>query len=225
MNDKKISFIICVNNERIYREAEIYIKSLVIPEKYQIEIMPIYKADSMTSGYNRAMRKTESKYKVYLHQDLFIINKNFIINILDIFNSNKKIGMIGLAGAENIPENGMWGYSEKKVGKVYHIYDNYRIENSLFGREKNYINNVKVIDGLMMATQYDIEWREDIFNGWHFYDMSQSLEFARKGYDVVVPKQEKTWAMHKSGVRFLDESYYKYQKIFLDEYQKEILNS
>lgn len=31
------------------------------------------------------MRESDDKYKVYLHQDTFIINKNFIYDIIDIF--------------------------------------------------------------------------------------------------------------------------------------------
>ena len=36
----------------------------------------------MTSGYNNAMKKTDAKYKVYLHQDVFILNHNFLMDIL-----------------------------------------------------------------------------------------------------------------------------------------------
>ena len=224
MDNRKIAFIICVNNNRLYREAEIYIRNLNIPEGFKIEIIPIFNAESMTSGYNSVMKRNNAKYKVYLHQDLFIINKNFIFDILKIFDENKAIGLIGLAGAEDIPSNGMWGYSENKVGRVYHIYDNFKIENSLFGKAKMNINKVEVVDGLLMATQYDIEWRQDIFDGWHFYDLSQCLEFKKNGYFVVVPKQEETWAMHECGVKFLDENYEKYRLIFLSEYKSYILD-
>lgn len=86
------------------------------------------------------------------------------------------------------------------------------------------INKVEVVDGLLMATQYDIEWRQDIFDGWHFYDLSQCLEFKKNGYFVVVPKQEETWAMHECGVKFLDENYEKYRLIFLSEYKSYILD-
>ena len=83
MDNRKIAFIICVNNNRLYSEAEIYIRNLNIPEGFKIEIIPIFNAESMTSGYNSVMKRNNAKYKVYLHQDLFIINKNFIFDILD----------------------------------------------------------------------------------------------------------------------------------------------
>ena len=47
------------------------------------------------------------------------------------------------------------------------------------------IIEVKGIGGLIMITQYDIPWRDDIFDGWHFYDASQSIEFIRKGFAKI----------------------------------------
>jgi SAM-dependent methyltransferase len=54
---------------------------------------------------------------------------------------------------------------------------------------------VVAIDGMLMVTQYDVEWKEEM-TGWHFYDISQSIEFNKLGYRVVVPYQEKCWVLH-----------------------------
>ncbi len=85
MNNDKICFITCVNDERLYEECLVYINSLDIPKNFSIETVALRGADSIASAYNKAMRETDSKYKVYLHQDAFIINKNFIYDILEIF--------------------------------------------------------------------------------------------------------------------------------------------
>ena len=66
-------------------------------------------AASMTSGYNEGMRASGAKYKVYLHQDTFIVNKNFIQDFLDVFMQDETIGMIGMVGAPRLPASGvMW---------------------------------------------------------------------------------------------------------------------
>ena len=80
---------------------------------------------------------------------------------------------------------------------------------------------VKAIDGLIMATQYDIPWREDLFQGWHFYDISQSLEFNKKGYKVVVPKQDNVWCMHeqKWNKKYAKE-YLEIRETFFEEYKQ-----
>lgn len=55
---------------------------------------------------------------------------------------------------------------------------------------------VQVLDGVFLATSKDIDWREDLFNNWHYYDIAQSFEFQRQGYKVVIPKQRMPWVLH-----------------------------
>ncbi len=56
-----------------------------------------------------------------------------------------------------------------------------------------------MIDGMLMATQYDLPWREDLFMRWDSYDASQSQEFIRHGYQVVVPAMDHPWCLHDCG--------------------------
>lgn len=61
-------------------------------------------------------------------------------------------------------------------------------------------------------------WREDLFTDWHFYDISASLEFARKGYQVVVSHCEDAWCVHSCGFKALGEAYHGQRKRFLRAY-------
>lgn len=51
MNDKKICFIVCVNNDMYIDECVYYIRNLEIPSEYEIDIITVQDAGSMTSGY------------------------------------------------------------------------------------------------------------------------------------------------------------------------------
>ena len=74
MADKnKISFIICTNDELQLQECLMYINLLHIPEGYQTEVITVTDAVSMASGYNEAMRTSDAKYKIYLHQDMWVV--------------------------------------------------------------------------------------------------------------------------------------------------------
>ena len=73
MNDHKFCFIICTNNELLLGEAVLYIHSLIVPDGYSVELLTVKDAASMTSGYNEAMEASDAKYKIYMHQDVFII--------------------------------------------------------------------------------------------------------------------------------------------------------
>lgn len=200
MDNRKVAFISCVNNYTEYNTALHHIHSLKVPKGYRIETIAIEQAASLTSGYNQGMRKSDAKYKVYLHQDVYILNKNFLYDVIDLFESFPKLGMIGVAGGKTLPQ-GMWWTSPETYGAVYHTLRGKGIEEILsFMEVKDYFEKVQAIDGLIMITQYDLQWREDILKGWHFYDVSHSLEFAKAGYDVGVTRQTSIWCMHDCGI-------------------------
>lgn len=215
MNEKKICFIMCVNDEVYEKEQLKYIQELKIPTGYEIEIFSIWEATSMTSGYNEAMHASDAKYKVYMHQDAFIVEPYFIEKMLAVFRE-KEIGMLGVVGSPSLPENAiMW--NGKRTGGLYYNC-RYGTSESQFGNIEGAYQDVEAVDGLLMATQYDLPWREDLFDGWDFYDVSQSAEFSRRGYRVVVPKQKHPWCIHDDG--FLGvKNYYRYREIFLKEYK------
>jgi glycosyltransferase involved in cell wall biosynthesis len=216
-NERKIAFIYCYDDEKLLSESNLAIQSLTIPFGYEKEIIPVENATSMCAGYNIGMHSTDAKYKVYLHQDVFIINKDFINDILEIFENNNKIGLLGVVGGKVIPTNGEWTEANNKFGKVY---DNHTGKMQLISFDDivNDYESVKAVDGLIMISQYDIPWREDVFKGWHFYDISQCVEFLKKGYQVAVPKQEEPWCKHNGEITPLKNGYEENRNIFLDYY-------
>ena len=172
----------------------------------------------MTSGYQQAMLSTDAKYKVYLHQDVFILNRNFIQDSLNIFGSHEKIGMIGMVGTKRLPENGCMWTTPMRTGalrsSVLNTVDDYF--DLPVSASKGYAP-VQAVDGLLMMTSYDLPWREDLDLGWDFYDISQSLEFTKQGYRIVVPYQETPWVLHDNGFLHLG-GYHQARKNFLSVY-------
>ena len=216
-NNKKICFVICTNNELYLEEAIHYVYGLCVPEGYEIEILSTADARSMTSGYNEIMNYTDAKYKIYIHQDVMIIDKDILFKLLEIF-EDESIGMIGVVGSPKLPDNGiMW--NGDRIGAVY-TSNVFCSDMKILGYANNDYEEVEAIDGLFMATQYDIPWREDLFKHWDFYDISQSFEFRKAGYKVVVPKIDKPWVIHDDGLSVLKNSYYEDRLLFLKEYQE-----
>jgi len=213
MNKNKICFIMCANNHRYLQECLLYLNQLSVPADFEVEILSIEDAVSMTSGYNEGMHASDAKYKVYLHQDVFIVNKNFIFDVMKIF-EDATIGMIGVIGSPSMPDS-MIMWSDKRVGRMY--FSSFDQSGESVMGNCHICHNVDAIDGVMMITQYDLEWREDIFNKWDFYDVSQSYEFRKKGYKVVVPALEEPWCIHDDGVPNF-ENFYEERKKFMQEY-------
>lgn len=200
MNDRKISFIICCNDEFYMQECRLYLSELMVPKGYEVDILEVAGAKSMTAGCNEGMQQSDAKYKIYMHQDVFITNKNFLEDILRIFQSDSSIGMLGLVGTPYMSWEGtMW--RGVRFGGFYKLDE--MIEKDLVHRfyplRQGYME-MDAVDGLLMATQYDISWREDVFQKWDFYDVSQSFEFQRAGYKVVVPGQAPEWYIHDCGI-------------------------
>lgn len=215
MNENKFCIIMCVNDDLFYNECIQYIKWLEIPGGMEVEMLEIRDAVSMAAGYNEGMRSSDAKYKIYMHQDVFFRNKHLLGDILSIFRSDDKIGMLGLIGSRQIPDNGVaWHGEMVRDGKKTVAWEQYR-----YSLENDGMWDVETIDGLFMATQYDVPWREDLFDGWDFYDVSQSFEMRRRGYRVVVPVQNQPWYMHDDKVIVSLWEYDKYRKIFWKEYK------
>ena len=214
-DENKICFIICANNDLFYEECVRYIRWLEVPEGMEVELMEIREAASMAAGYNEGMNSSDAKYKVYMHQDVFIINRHFISDIVSLFQFDSSIGMIGMVGSRKIPEHCMmWNGSRVVRGPKRVSWNNYR-----YKREDGFWV-VEGIDGLLMATQYDVPWREDLFDGWDFYDLSQSFEMRRRGYHIIVPVQNHIWFNHDDKTILSLWDYNKYRKIFMKEYME-----
>ena len=222
LDENKICFITCVNDEDWYSEALLYLKHLAIPANMTAEYLPVRGAKSMCAGYNIGMNQSNAKYKVYLHQDTLIVNKNLAQDLKKIF-ADATIGAVGVIGCRNLPKSGVWWDGLRSYGRVLHACEPESVVESHCMEPQGDYMEVEAVDGLFIATQYDIPWREDIFTGWHLYDTSKCKEMQRRGYRVVVPNQEKDfWCIHCPKEKPLASSYRGYQKAFLQEYGSEL---
>ncbi|TYS32957.1 glycosyltransferase family protein [Bacillus pumilus] len=221
MSNSTILFVLCVNDESMFQACFRQLASLPAPHGYHVEVLPIRHASSMTSAYNEAISHP-AQFKIYLHQDTLIVKQQMLLELIPLFLQHPSLGMVGVIGAESVPDNGIWWESADCRGKVIEYrHDTYQLLSFERGQHpvaQDYIN-ASAIDGLFMATQYDVKWREDLFDGFHFYDVSQSLEFVQQGYKVGIAKQEEPWCIHKCGDHFDGEAYEKARQTFLSNYR------
>lgn len=211
---QKFEFIYCVNNPAQFQESWRYVSGLRLPEGYSISKTLLYDTAGICQGYNQAMRNSNAKYKIYLHQDVNIVNPDFLRQILSLFRKYPNLGALGVLGAKRLPPNGIWWEAFQTYGMVYFFNELIECGGEISGDYEK----VQVIDGMIMITQYDLPWREDILKGWHFYDMAQSLEFIKTGFDVGVPRQITPWCSHNTNTPLI--TYQKNQQIFINEYRQ-----
>jgi hypothetical protein len=193
MNRQKFLFVTNVNDEISYYKCQKHIQNLAIPAGFSIDFLPIRGAKSITEAYNQAL-SDDAKYKIYIHQDTFIINTFFLENILELFRSNPALGLIGIAGCKKLPVEGYWWDGVDLVGKVIIEYNQTFIWGK-FREVAEAFEPVEGIDGMLMVTQYDVPWPKRVIDGSHFYDSSHALEFIKRGYLVGVPQQVEPWCI------------------------------
>lgn len=221
MNDKKFCFIICTNNDLMLGECLHYLNHLTIPEGYEIDLLTIQDAASITEGYLSGQQASDAKYKIYIHQDVFILNKNLLQDLLDIFEADPQIGLIGMVGYENISPDGiMWHGKQRgniyrrKPDAPYPPLSEYR-----YSLENDGFSYAAEVDGLFMATSVDLPWDTTNLKDWDFYDAFQSVNYLLAGKKIAVPNQTHPWCLHDDGVALKMLNYNKYRQLFLKKYQ------
>ena len=221
MNEHKFCFIICSNDELYLNECLHYINHLNIPDNYELDLLTISDASSMTSGYQEAMEYSDAKYKIYMHHDVFILNKNFLTDILNIFQSDNQIGLIGMVGYESISPNGIMWHAPRK-GDIYkkkNISYYPPLSKYKYSLIKDGYTCVAEIDGLLMATSVDLPWNTEELKHWDFYDAFHSINFLENGYKIIVPTQKHPWVFHDDNVILNMFNYDKYRQLFLTKYK------
>ena len=221
LNENKICFIICTNNDAFVNECILYLNRLQVPEGMETDLLTVTEARSMLSGYKEACEATDALYKVFLHQDVFILNTGFISDIKAIFDKDENIGLIGMVGSPKMPKDYiMW--SSKRVGNCFLNGDKTDYSGYRYDVKKDGYDIVEAVDGLLMAAKGDVIplLRDDLFDGWDMYDVSLSQEMIRAGKKVAVPRQTMPWCLHDDGGLLSMFNYNKYRKIAIEAYAK-----
>ena len=214
MNEKKIAVI--AQCEKLGHSA-IWsrLSALDIPQGYEVELIEVPSGGAVAGTYQCAMEQSDAKYKVYLSSGSILLRSNFFLDMLRIFVQDRTIGIIGVVGTEQLSTTGLFKESPFIKGRL--LYDN----NSRFEGEPvaGEMEDVMVVGSDLIATQYDIPWRRDLFQQDCFWAEAQCVEFRRKGYRVVVPRQEEAWLLTGKSETTYDEASL---ETFLNTYSKEI---
>lgn len=218
---EKVTFIYCSNDELLLTESINYINCLNVPDGVEVDFIVKKGAKSMAEGYNQAMKGSSSEIKVYLHQDVFILNKNFIKDIMDIFSSDLSIGMIGMVGYERVSSDGIMWHAGQLLGETFERSSKlFNLSTYSYSVENDGYRYVAQIDGLLMATRADVEWNEEYIKGFDFYDAIHSIEMLRAGYKIVVPNSSCPWVLHDDNKPINMENYERARQVFIENYDE-----
>lgn len=215
MDENKIAIIIYKSTNHPIDHIMAMLNTLTIPQGFS-PLANIVGGVNRWRAYNQAMKALDAKYKIYIDERIEFLNKNILVDLIDIFRSDKTIGMIGSSGAITLSTNGNTYDSAKRCGKIVAGPNKGVLKRQdVEGRWQE----VEVLDGFMLATQYDIDWRDDLFNEDSFGDSAQCVEFRRRGYKCVVPHQAQPWLWYHGEIVPYHETAH---DAFLKEYSKDL---
>lgn len=206
-----ISVICCISDPNQFKDfclpslvdaSQFLIKNDLQP----IEIIKIENAKSIFEGYNRGINQAKHNVKLFVHQDVNLLDPVWTIKLLHAFASNPDFALLGLVGTQKLNDKGFWWSSGQQyiVGEVYSGKEK---ANWIF-RSIDKTTPVECIDGFFMAMNRKIYFDETL-TGFHLYDMDQSRKVARLGYNIgVVP--HKAWHIGAIRDQDTDEYFNKY---------------
>ena len=127
---------------------------------------------------------------------------------------------IGNSGTTRMTDDGIWWSSDYYFYRINIYQDNLlNVARCTPSHTDGTIDDAPAIDGIFMATCTDIYWREDLFDNWHFYDISQTYEFRKHGLRTVFLNDTDITLLHELSTKPSPVDYYeKYRQIFLNNY-------
>ena len=88
MDDKKIAIIIHKTDEKIFQETLKSLQELEVPENFSVDILPV-QGEEKFRDYNSAMKNSDAKYKIYVDENVSVLRKNILSEVIKIFKSDK----------------------------------------------------------------------------------------------------------------------------------------
>jgi Glycosyltransferase like family len=194
-----LAFLCCVDDDAKLERLEASVRALEPVAGVDVATFTVREESSLARAYNRLLRDAAGwRYKVYVHQDVVLLNRRLVADLVRLFR-RRTIGLVGLAGCRFLPPSYVWWNGSGLYGRV--LEDRGKGPQLLdFGDPPGEYAPTECVDGLFLATQYDLPWDERI-PGFHFYDVAQSTRFLLGGYEVVVARQGEPWVRHDMGVR------------------------
>lgn len=185
-----ISIIICSRTPALPERLVQNIESTIGCDFEWIVIDNSENRYSIFEAYNLGISKSKGDYWCFVHDDVLFHTQNWGETIAEIFNSNDKIGLLGIAGAKvktKMP-SAWWDCDDLylRMHLKQHFKDG-AIKDWNIGNQIAPLEEVVAIDGVFMVARKDerIRFLESL-TGFHNYDLNLSFEYLQKGYKIMV---------------------------------------
>jgi hypothetical protein len=212
-----LSIIICCNDKEQYNEfcyPALYRTDQLLRMLGQdpLDIQLIYNVETIFKGNNEGIEKAKYPIKVFMHQDVNLLQTTWLMKIVKAFAENPEYGLLGFCGTKKLPARGFW-WEEGKEHLIGELYSGKERAPWVFNRVTE-LTEAECIDSYFMVTNRDVLFDPSL-PGFHLVDMDYSRTFSSLGYKIgVVP--HKAWHIgtirDQDTTKYLEAHYEKWEK-------------
>lgn len=187
------SIVVCSIKQKLLNNLIGSINNTIGPVPFElIQIDNRIRKIPIAKAYNEGIEKAKFPFLVFVHEDIFFHTQNWGEILLNYFESDKKIGLLGVAGTKiktDIPSSWWENERENQVMNIIQHFPNNRTEKILFGFTEEPLTEVVSIDGVFIAMRKNKIRFDERIEGFHNYDQSISLRSRKAGYKNFVTNE------------------------------------
>lgn len=181
-----VSIVICSVNDQFLFQVKKSIEE-TIGISYELLIWDNRdQQNGICEVYNKMAEKAQYPFLLFLHEDVSFRSINWGMILMEYFNNNQDIGMIGVAGSKYKSKMISGWYSGNKSLDAYNIIhkneeDEFRMLSQPSASTK--IHACVSLDGVFMMCRksiwQQIRFDDQLLKGFHFYDIDFSIRASK----------------------------------------------
>ena len=199
MEKREIIFIVQKKNQAAYAACLASIEALRLPEGYTLQTVTVSGGTDLdyTAFSEQVRRQTLARYYIYLDEELCFVNEAFLVELLGIFQSDARIGALGIAGARCLPQSGDWQQAAEKYGAYYYVAGGRALERR-FAEPPGRYAEVQGLEPGLLAVQRSLPYTGQSLPGstMRSWRLAEAAELRRAGWRLVVPGQAQPWCLY-----------------------------
>lgn len=192
-----ISIIICSANSEELAQVSENIRNTVGVVHEIIAIDNHTGSRGICEVYNEGAKRARFDVLCFMHEDIELRTAGWGIKVLEIFNQNPQLGLLGIAGGgyKSLAPSSWYNYHLQENGGFYaNLVQGYRHtgrkETVEYRNPRNQVlSQVACIDGCWMCTRKEavqqFPFDENLLKGFHGYDLDFSIAVNQR-YQVAV---------------------------------------
>lgn len=220
-----ISFIVCSKDSEAYEFHRMNVQKTAGCSIQNIRIDNSAGLAGICAAYNKGAATATGDVLCFMHEDVFFMEEGWGPRILQKFQEDEQLGMVGLAGTTYLDKKNMkwtWAKVPWLAGRVVHEIDEGRkFFLNLYDTE-NEDREVVVLDGLCLfvrpSLMQKVRFDEETFPGFHLYDLDFCMQ-ARRHAKVICTKA--VLVKHLSVGKF-DEQWHRAAQAFAAKWEAEL---